>query len=174
MTRASCRCGQALTIPPGSSDRVVCPKCGSRVRIRRQESVQGAAEGQGQGDGYLRFFCPCGRRLKVSADRPPTHGKCPDCGRVVPVPASSAAAPVGPDARTVDLSPADVAALQEWSEGHRARRPPQVPSTTDDILIPNPQPGRVELGLRLCPSCGKPVHLGSDTCRNCGTAVPRR
>jgi hypothetical protein len=174
MTRASCRCGQALSLPPGSGDRVVCPKCGARVRIRRQESQRAAPSGQG--DGYVRFFCPCGRRLKVSAERPPSHGKCPDCGRIVPVPAINVLVPAGPDARTADLSPADVAALEKWSEGHRARKPaaaaPQ--STTDDIPVQTVAPGRVELGLRLCPSCGKPVHLGSDNCRNCGAAVPRR
>src|SRR5437879_886694 len=103
MTRAYCRCGQLLSVPAGSSDRVVCPQCGKRVRVRRI----GAAP-EDQGDGFLRFFCPCGRRLKVSAVEPPAHGKCPDCGRIVPVPAQGMVTSGHPEARTEDLSAVDL------------------------------------------------------------------
>jgi hypothetical protein len=137
------------------------------VRIRKRERSSAP-----HGDGFLRFFCPCGRRLKVNAEHPPTHGKCPDCGRVVPVP-SAAPAVAGPDDRTLDLGPSDVAVLEQWSQEHRVRRNAQaagLPSTADHE-VPHT---RVEVGLRVCPACGKPVHLGAAACRNCGAAVPRR
>jgi hypothetical protein len=175
MTRASCRCGQTLTLPADGSDRVVCPRCGSRVRIRRAEGA-GSPGAELRGDGYLRFFCPCGRRLKVNAEQPPSHGKCPDCGRIVPVPTSTAPAPSGPDSKTVDLTPADVAALDRWARNHTAQvtSAPAAPSTTELNDRPRAGAGRAEVGLRVCPGCGKPVHLGSDYCRSCGAAMPRR
>src|SRR5262245_6003535 len=114
MPRASCRCGEPLDVPDlanvreGESVRVVCPKCGAKVKIRK--SVVPRAPALGDGDGYIRFFCPCGRRLKVPAARPPAQGKCPDCGRIVPVPAARLAG--HPEAPTVDLDPADVEALE--------------------------------------------------------------
>lgn len=166
MPRASCRCGQVLTVPDDGTERVVCPKCGSRVRVRLRP---------GAADGFLRFYCPCGRRLKVPADRPPTHGKCPDCGRVVPVPKPGAGGgPSAPESDTADLSPEDTAALKRWSDRHLMvvdpeRTPPVVmtaPST--------PPTARAEAGLRVCPNCGQPVHLGASACRACGTPVPRK
>jgi hypothetical protein len=179
MTRATCRCGQTLSISKGDPDRIVCPSCGARVRIRRPE---GAGSGEGaappKSDGFLRFFCPCGRRLKVNAERPPTHGKCPDCGRVVPVPTTAAPVVAGPDDRTVDLSPAEATALERWSQEHRDRRKgaavsaQSAPTTSiDHDVVGNV---RVEVGLRICPQCGKPVHMGAANCRHCGAAVPRR
>ena len=33
---------------------------------------------------------------------------------------------------------------------------------------------KFEAGLRVCPRCKKPVHLGAATCRECGTPVPRQ
>jgi hypothetical protein len=35
-------------------------------------------------------------------------------------------------------------------------------------------PVKIEAGLRVCPRCGRPVHLGAETCRQCGAHVPRR
>src|SRR3712207_6120734 len=108
MTRATCRCGEILNVPEGA-ERVVCPKCKARVRVRRGASA-------GADDRVIRFACPCGRRLKVSAQDPPPHGKCPECGRVVPVPASSVLA--DPEGRTEELSSADMRKLDEWARSH--------------------------------------------------------
>jgi hypothetical protein len=174
MARATCRCGQILNVPDEGPGRIVCPGCGARVKLRRPE---GAGE---PADGFLRFFCPCGRRLKVSAERPPSHGKCPDCGRVVPVPSTSSPVglPVGhPETPTEDLSPADLAALDRWARDHLARagNAEMLPSTTDLSTRPvAPETGRAEVGLRVCPTCGRPVHLGAEVCRYCNTPVPRR
>ncbi|MDB5352504.1 MAG: hypothetical protein JWN86_3751 [Planctomycetota bacterium] len=174
MPRATCRCGQALAVPADPSERVVCPKCGARVRIRHKPAAAAATEVPS--DGFIRFFCPCGRRLKVDATAPPPSGKCPDCGRIVPVPASSLVAatrPAGhPESPTEELSAVDRSTLERWSGEHLARHPrpstkapsPSAPAPTD----------KVEVGLRVCPKCGQPVHLGAPACRNCGTPVPRR
>src|SRR4051794_4986452 len=103
MPRATCRCGEPLNVPEGS-ERVVCPRCGARVKVR-VPAVGPVLDS----DGFLRFNCPCGRRLKVGGGRLPSHGKCPDCGRVVPVPTTGPSSrPVGhPETPTEDLAPAD-------------------------------------------------------------------
>jgi predicted RNA-binding Zn-ribbon protein involved in translation (DUF1610 family) len=171
MPRATCRCGQELNLPDEATDRVVCPRCGSKVKLRLSSGnttrpAGGGASGRSE-DGFLRFLCPCGRRLKVSASNPPSHGKCPDCDRIVPVPAQSMI-PVAslnaqdPEYPTEELSTAEVADLQRWSASHLDRDTP--------LRVPT----RVEAGLRVCPKCGKPVHLGADTCRTCGVSVPKR
>lgn len=165
MSRASCRCGHVLSLPDDGSERIVCPACGARVRVRRKPGVA---------DGFLRFYCPCGRRLKVSAQRPPTHGKCPDCGRVVPVPRTGAAAPTHPEADTADLSPEDVAALKSWTERHQAADDASKTPTHVAAFAPAASSTRAEAGLRVCPNCGKPIHLGASSCRACGTPVPRK
>jgi hypothetical protein len=165
MPRASCRCGQTLNVPDDGTDRVVCPKCGARVRVRRSS---------GAADGFLRFYCPCGRRLKVSAAQPPAHGKCPDCGRVVPVPKLGAGGVPGPETDTADLGPEDLAALKRWSERHLAARDEQATPPAIATVSTAGAPTRAEAGLRICPNCGQPVHLGANTCRACGTPVPRK
>jgi predicted RNA-binding Zn-ribbon protein involved in translation (DUF1610 family) len=154
MPKATCRCGHTLSVPVGGPERIVCPKCSAKIRVRRA------------GDGYVRFSCPCGQRLKVRAvegEGLPQAGKCPECGRVVPVPSSSSnpnLPSTHPEARTAELDEADVAMLETWSRGHLSRT--AAPSM------------KAEAGLRVCPRCGRPVHLGATTCRECGTHVPRR
>lgn len=194
MPRATCRCGQLLKVPTDGSDRVLCPNCGAKVRIRREGVAKLPS------DGFLRFYCPCGRRLKVDAARPPAHGKCPDCGRVVPVPSTSGPLPPGhPETPTEELDFADLAMLDRWSRkhlGHDAAAPVEESAAPTAVLTrpapaaapaapaPTPTPAaevatlvdteRIEVGLRVCPNCGRPVHLGAETCRGCGTPVPRR
>ena len=172
MARATCRCGHQLTVPDGSEQRVVCPSCGARVRVRSRPS-----SAEVPGDGYFRFSCPCGRRLKVPADAPPSHGKCPDCGRIVPVPAAGA----GPGSRTDELQADEARALDAWAARHReagSRVPENIPPGPDVPAAATPAAAgpagdRIEAGLRLCPNCRRPVHLGSEVCRHCGAAVPK-
>jgi hypothetical protein len=199
MPRVTCRCGEKLTVQISSPERINCPKCGAKIRLRRATSQ--LPEGE-PSDGFLRFLCPCGRRLKVSAIDRPVAGKCPDCGRVVPVPTSAQAHVTVPrfstntdtEARTEELDATDLAVLKEWT-AHHADDPirSEAPiSTTTDVqsLLSNieaeaevgfvapvpPQASAVkfEAGLRICPRCKKPVHLGAATCRECGTPVPRQ
>ncbi len=35
MPRATCRCGQKLTLPVNGPDRVICPKCSAKIRVRQ-------------------------------------------------------------------------------------------------------------------------------------------
>ena len=193
MPRAICRCGHALPVPADPSERVVCPGCGARVRIRHKAAAAAAAGMEG--DGYIRFFCPCGRRLKVDAAAPPPNGKCPDCGRIVPVPTATQAhvlPPGHPEALTDELPAVDREALQRWSEGHRARAraaaPPTAPhpapepepapptefGITPTLAFSLPASDRVEVGLRICAECGQPVPMGATACRNCGAPVAKR
>jgi hypothetical protein len=176
MAVAKCRCGQLLPAASGDSGRVICPRCGARVRVRPGASPESP-------DGFLRFYCPCGRRLKVSASEPPRFGRCPNCRRVVPVPERSASSrlPAGhPETPTEEMNQVDLTVLDRWSLEHRTRSggaPTERGTTTADVapaLEGRAFQVRAEAGLRVCPRCARPVHLGSDQCDECGIAVPRR
>lgn len=195
MPRVTCRCGERLKLDSREPERVDCPKCGARIRLRRS-SKRNNPEVMLAGDGFIRFSCPCGRRLKVTAKDRPEAGKCPDCGRVVPVPESArsgdsnaASGPPNPEARTDELDAVDVAMLKTWSARFADKPPkPATGSTTSDLMSivpgdelkylanpPSPPPSAVkfEAGLRVCPRCNKPVHLSASHCRECGTPIPR-
>jgi hypothetical protein len=194
MARVTCRCGEKIGIHADSPERIECPKCGARIRLRRPA---GQAQKMDQpDDGYHRFYCPCGRRLKVPVEGRPEAGKCPDCGRVVPVPASvllaSGAArssqPADPDARTEELSTDDLSRLERWAARHLSRSTRRDEPDADAPIAENeaapgegmgapgsnlPSVVKFEAGLRVCPRCRKPVHLGVSHCRECGNPVPR-
>jgi hypothetical protein len=199
MPRATCRCGEILTFPERGPERIVCPRCSARIRVRRPRSPQVL----GDEDGFVRFACPCGRRLKVRVeDEMPDSGRCPDCGRTVPVPEGAGAPPSSnevlpsshPEAPTVELDAADLDRLERWRESRqaavaRAVAPAPAPVATTAPFpaapasaatpavappTPTPAPTKVEAGLRVCPRCGKPVHLSSIVCRSCGAHVPKR
>jgi len=201
MPQVSCRCGEKLKVHPNGPDRINCPKCGAKIRLRRSPPLKAIGEAA---DGYLRFLCPCGRRLKVPIAESPVAGKCPDCGRVIPVPTAvrttvsasplRRASQTDPDARTEELNGDDIAQLKAWSARYAANPDhpeSQSPSATDLHLVavsadPDANLGFVtaiaspasavkfEAGLRICPRCKKPVHLGAAICRECGTPIPRQ
>jgi endogenous inhibitor of DNA gyrase (YacG/DUF329 family) len=171
MAQVRCRCGETLNIPPDGPDRIVCPRCAAKIRVRRSKQV-------GDIDGFIRFSCPCGRRLKVRASGSPEAGKCPDCGRVVPVPDQNTASrvlPSDPEAVTEELSPEEVARLERWAQERLAQASgkPAPPPTPPSIATATPGT-KMEAGLRVCPSCGRPVHLGATICRHCNAHVPKR
>jgi hypothetical protein len=204
MPKATCRCGQKLSLPVNGPERVVCPNCSARVRIRRDPAKVGP------GDGFVRFNCPCGRRLKVRTDAlggaMAQAGKCPDCGRVVPVPSSlllsgspapsSSSGPLklkahGAETPTEELNADEFAALERWAASHLAkglmpspspssarvpaRAEDEEPDTETAVAPPSvPQSVKVEAGLRVCPRCGRPIHLSAVACRECGAPVPKR
>ncbi len=192
MPQAICRCGHRLTLSENTDQRVTCPGCGARVRVR--VSAQPPAPVK---DGFIRFYCECGRRLKVSARNRPTQGQCPDCGRVVPIPEADpegSLPPGHPETPTAELSVLERETLNRWVQSHiqhasTANSPPvgladlppsgaarqASPKDPSTILsTPALHPGRVEHGIRTCPGCGSPVHIQAETCRNCGASVPRR
>lgn len=201
MPRVTCRCGEKLIVQQSGPERIDCPRCGAKIRLRRV--LAQVPEGEFN-DGFVRFLCPCGRRLKVSAIDRPVAGKCPDCGRVVPVPTSDKAhvhvqipkptVNANTEARTEDLDVMDLATLKEWATRHveNPTRSEAPISTTTDLqplmsnigtdaevgfvppAFPLASAVKFEAGLRICPRCKKPVHLGAATCRECGTPVPRQ
>jgi hypothetical protein len=193
MPRVTCRCGEKLKVPAEHPEHLSCPRCGAKIRLRRGLPRANV----GDGDGFIRFLCPCGRRLKVPAEERPKAGRCPDCGRVVPVPISAlgmvAKAPEKNDdeTRTQDLDAAELAELERWSERHLASSgqatglstasgPVAVAAGDNDGLalassgMPRPSVVKFEAGLRVCPRCKKPLHLSADNCRECGMPVPRQ
>ncbi len=201
MPRVTCRCGERLKVQPGGPDRIECPKCGAKIRLRHTAPTT-MASGRDGGDGFLRFLCPCGRRLKVPAVDRPVSGRCPDCGRIVPVPTSSqtkslsastpGASQTDSEARTEELDDDDLARLETWGTQYTSRSDQPAPplSTATDIhaiatgsdpgvgfaipMLPPSSEVKFEAGLRVCPRCKKPVHLGAAICRECGTPVPRQ
>jgi ribosomal protein L32 len=202
MARVTCRCGETLQVKSGDPDRLVCSKCGAKIRVHRGPSAPRAAGAAD--DGYLRFNCPCGRRLKVKAADRPDAGKCPDCERVVPVPESAWASPESlrgaggqahsgrgrPNARTEDMDAVDLERLEQWASRHLAESNSAENSKEDattgsyqslaPALVEEPVRGsspssvKIEAGLRVCPRCGKPLHMSATVCRECGEPAPRR
>ena len=176
MARATCRCGQPLEVPPEGVEHVTCPRCAAKVRIirKRREGDPGGSDAS-PGDGFVRFSCPCGRRLKVSAIDRPTHGKCPDCGKIVPVPANAGSSSSVAESPTEELATTDRAMLDAWAKSHLARGNGNRNSSSSTAEMALDSPARsAEAGFRVCPRCGKPIHLNADTCRACGIPVPKR
>ena len=110
----TCRCGTTLTIPPGI-DKLICPVCGARVRVRREAgssasmTIPSASAWPG---GVILFHCPCGQKLKFEAANAPKAGRCPSCRRIVPVPELPDDAPTG------EMPAADRTVLDNWIAQH--------------------------------------------------------
>jgi hypothetical protein len=162
-------------MPPPGVEHITCPRCSAKVRLIRKRR---SGDELPTNDGFIRFPCPCGRRLKVSAIDRPEHGKCPDCGRIVPVPNSPGSSSTT-ESPTEELEAADAAVLEAWVHSHLGRgsgngnaNGPSPNSTAE--MTQKSTPGRAEAGFRVCPQCGKPIHLNAEICRGCGTAVPKR
>jgi hypothetical protein len=107
--------------------------------------------------------------------------------------------PRHPETPTEDLIPTDRERLEAWVRSHREREREReraqagvdpealTEAETAALFVNHPEtfsPGTLstaegpivpltEIGLRLCPRCGKPLHLAATTCRHCGEAVPR-
>lgn len=120
MSRVKCRCGNYVLFEPApgtESVKVLCHRCGSRIRVkvRTPESRHSGDDHRVQ-DGFIRFFCPCGRRLKVISQIPlPSHGRCPDCGRTVPVPPQKSLKVTNPlEVPTTELSAEEARNFAAW------------------------------------------------------------
>ncbi len=103
---------------------------------------------------------------------------CPDCGRVVPVPDLEdptmlpARSTRQPEVPTEELGPDEIAMLERWARSHLSRKGERAIGA--GAAAPGPSAVRIEAGLRVCPRCGRPVHLGAVACRECGADVPKR
>lgn len=180
MARVTCRCGEVLSVAAGD-ERAVCPKCGARIRVRRRptEAAERSAPPPPPNDGFVRFPCPCGRRLKVRAVNGPKAGRCPDCGRTVPVPDAAIAALDDPETRTDELDQNDLARLRRWAARHgvstarpaSSAQPPSPPAAAEPYAPP--RAAQVEAGLRVCPKCGQPLHRNAVACPSCGAYAPK-
>ncbi len=134
MARVICRCGETLEVSSGNPEHLTCLQCGAKIRVRRSPKNKTATASSG--DGFVRFYCPCGRRLKIRIQEQSEAGKCPDCGRIVPVPESARLAtdktskqaqdrgqrgrPLS-GMRTVDMDAADFERLEQWSRHHQVK-----------------------------------------------------
>jgi hypothetical protein len=192
MALVTCRCGEILTVTASDPDRIVCPRCEAKIRIRRSQKSPGSDLPPPVGSEFIRFYCPCGRRLKVRASEKTDAGKCPDCGRIVPIPEAARRAAAGDaragspadaaEVRTAELDAADLERLEQWSRKHaEADSPEPQPignsSTSSHLhrtLDTKSSVVKIEAGLRICPGCGKPLHISATVCRNCGAPVPKR
>jgi endogenous inhibitor of DNA gyrase (YacG/DUF329 family) len=198
MPRVNCRCGEQIKVLPDGPDRIDCPRCGAHIRVRTHGDSKRSVIALPADDGFIRFHCPCGRRLKVRMSDGLDSGKCPDCGRVVPVPGNTKPASSSvvrspargsASSRTDELDAEDLARLARWSSKFQpvtrstgdttsSKTPQNLHASTHEPHTVSSPPGasnvKFEAGLRLCPRCGKPVHLGANICRDCGSPVPRR
>ena len=201
MARVICRCGETLKVSSRNLEHLLCPRCGAKVRLRRRLVARNGSSPPS--DGYTRFHCPCGRRLKVRSDEHIKAGRCPDCGRVVPVPVSASEGEITyarnisqgstgrfePEIRTAELEPADLQRLAQWSRTYYAA-PDQANSLIEELAsTPNkpigslppltsdirdiPSAVRLEAGFRVCSSCGMPLHIIATVCRSCGASTPK-
>jgi hypothetical protein len=194
MPRVTCRCGEKLKVPTDNAAHLKCAQCGARIRLRNARHEVTTSDG----DGFIRFLCPCGRRLKVTSEDRPKAGRCPDCGRVVPVPTSTLGtlnatfAKNDAETRTQDLDATDLAELDKWCERYSSNSGQYEDDSAKTGKITSVQGAaydnvqllsgaitrasvvKLETGLRICPQCQKPLHLGADNCRGCGTLVPRQ
>ena len=94
------------------------------------------------------------------------------------------------EARTADMDAVDLDRLERWASRFPAglpqeERPPgefDPPRTRVSVWLPpterapaDPPPVlKMEAGLRVCPRCGKPLHISATVCRACGEPVPKR
>ena len=146
MARVTCRCGETLQVKSGDPDRLVCWKCGAKIRVHRSPSAPRASAAAAPDDGYVRFNCPCGRRLKVQAADRPDAGKCPDCGRVVPVPDAAWDSPESAGGAG-DAGPFRTRPSQCPHRRH-GRRGPGAPGAVGE-----PAPGRVQCRREFAGRC---------------------
>jgi adenine-specific DNA methylase len=183
MARVTCRCGETLDVTPGNPDRLTCLRCGAKIRVRRSSKNQRATGPPG--DGFVRFYCPCGRRLKIRIEEESELGKCPDCGRIVPVPESARLATGNTSKhaqdqrqntrplsgmRTVEMDAVDLANLDQWARCHQAKASqPEQPqdSLTIDAKRQSRNPTRTG-ATPLEVSKTLNVEAGLHLCTRCG------
>ena len=175
MPRATCRCGQSLE-RPRRRDRA-----GRLPELRGQgpgppagrEPVGAGGDGGG-GVHPVQLPVRPSAQGRAAAGAKPVARQVPRLRPGRPRPRDRArsprrATPRRPTEELTDRRPRRARPLDRAATSTRGRpRPPAAPP----LLPTSPAPYPTEAGLRVCPGCGKPVHLGADVCRECGTKVP--
>ena len=186
MARVTCRCGEILEVSSGDPEQLSCLRCGAKIRVRR--SLKNKRATAPSGDGFMRFYCPCGRRLKIRIEEQSEAGKCPNCGRIVPVPESARLAtdktskqaqgqgqrgrPLS-GMRTVDMDAADFEHLEQWSRRHQAKASRQEDpkqGATPDVKMEVQDVRQMEATALEVPKALN-VEAGLRVCTRCGTPL---
>ena len=86
---ATCSCGHEIRASRQYGGKIVrCPAC--RGVVMMPESIASANQPNlaalAGDDGFIRFACPCGKRVKMPARYAGRRGKCPGCGASIRIP----------------------------------------------------------------------------------------
>jgi hypothetical protein len=87
------------------------------------------------------------------------------------------------------MTAVDLRDLEQWAQRQQARLDEKKTSAREAITTshqvlatieatePDLQHGshllKIEAGLRVCPGCGKPLHMSATVCRSCGEPVSK-
>jgi hypothetical protein len=91
---ATCSCGRTISTSRQYSGKIVrCPDCKGRVLMPEsiEPALQQGPKAFSRDDGFIRFACSCGKRIKMPARYAGRWGKCPQCDARVRIPASGGA-----------------------------------------------------------------------------------
>ena len=156
MARVTCRCGETLKVTSGDPDRLTCPRCGAKIRVRRSPSQQPEAIELGGRLSAIQL------PLRQAAEGPelmsgPKLGNVRIAGAIVPVPESGWTQTAGvrsrlekPGAGRIPLRARkiwmqiDLERLERWASrfqaGHRITTSNQAPSPRRHIRHWTPFP----------------------------------
>ena len=88
--RMTCACGKSLRLSRQYAGQIVrCPHCRAEIAVGRDRPLAAQADMVTPDDGFIRFVCTCGRRMKVPSRYAGRSGKCPRCAVRVTVPRAS-------------------------------------------------------------------------------------
>ncbi len=87
---ATCSCGQVVKASRQYGGQTVCcPACKGEVMMPEALPAERPSTGLSGAvghDGYIRFACSCGKRIKVSVRQAGRRGRCPRCDARIRVP----------------------------------------------------------------------------------------
>jgi len=88
--RFMCSCGKRLKVPAAFVGKIArCPQCQKRLTIPgKRPAAPEAAPPQAQKpkEQFIRFVCPCGKRIKVPTKFAGKSGRCPRCQSQLKIP----------------------------------------------------------------------------------------
>jgi ribosomal protein S27E len=85
--RVACLCGAYLIIgAERAGGEVTCPQCGNTLSVPDAPEPDESQVPEPGEDGYIRYYCVCGKALKNRADLVGSWVRCPLCETVMRVP----------------------------------------------------------------------------------------